>query len=187
MKCGGSAAAAAAGSVKRALKGRCSADRGSGRLCRQCTEILFTYTVFRSSLFPECPTTTVTPRARERRPRKTIKRRPRQARRRRQHAQTSLEFRPSGRGGAWPGAGRPRRRRSRVPHRSRAAIPGRCPVLVTLRVQGDVPPLRRERFVRAFRETLRQCRNRPGFRVAHYSIQESWHARTVAMMKAASS
>ena len=57
-------------------------------------------------------------------------------------------------------------------HRSRGAIPGRCPVLVTLRVLDDVPPLRRGRFVRAFRETLRACRNRPGFRVAHYSVQD---------------
>ena len=57
-------------------------------------------------------------------------------------------------------------------HRSRGAIPGRCPVLVTLRVLDDVPPLRRGRFVRAFRETPRACRNRPGFRVAHYSVQD---------------
>ena len=45
-------------------------------------------------------------------------------------------------------------------------------MLVTLRVLDDVPPLRRGRFVRAFRETLRQCRNRPSFRVAHYSVQD---------------
>ncbi|MCY4011492.1 MAG: transposase [Gammaproteobacteria bacterium] len=57
-------------------------------------------------------------------------------------------------------------------HRSRGAVPGRCVVLVTLRVLHDVPPLRRGCFVRAFRETLRACRNRPGFRVAHYSIQD---------------
>ncbi|MCY3810742.1 MAG: hypothetical protein OXH15_02990, partial [Gammaproteobacteria bacterium] len=42
-----------------------------------------------------------------------------------------------------PGAGRPRTRRSRVAHRSRGAVPGRYPVLVTLRVLDDVPPLRR--------------------------------------------
>ena len=99
------------------------------------------------------------------------KRRPRQTRRRRQPRQTSIEFRPTGRGGARPGAGRPRTRRSRVAHRSRGAIPGRCPVLVTLKVLDDVPPLRRACFVRAFRETLGKCARRPGFRVIHYSIQ----------------
>ena len=44
-------------------------------------------------------------------------------------------------------------------------------MLVTLRVLDDVPPLRRGRFVRAFRETLRECAQRLGSRVVHYSIQ----------------
>ena len=44
-------------------------------------------------------------------------------------------------------------------------------MLVTLRVRDDVPGLRCARFVRAFRETLRKCARRLGFRVAHYSIQ----------------
>ena len=91
--------------------------------------------------------------------------------RRQDPRQTTFEFRPSGRGGARPGAGRPRTRRSRVPHRTRENIPRGCPVLVTLRVQDDVPPLRRARFVRAFRESLRKAAERPGFRVVHYSIQ----------------
>ena len=106
------------------------------------------------------------------RPRNTSKRRPRQVRRRRQPRQTSIEFKPTGRGGARPGAGRPRIRRSRVAHRSRGAIPARCPVLVTLRVLDDVPALRRACFVRAFRETLRVGAKRPGFRVVHYSVQD---------------
>ena len=58
-----------------------------------------------------------------------------------------------------------------MPHRTREAIPRGCPVLVTLRVLDDVPPLRRARFVRAFRESLRKAAERPGFRVVHYSIQ----------------
>ena len=107
----------------------------------------------------------------KRRPRNTGKRKPRRTRRR-QPRQASIEFKPTGHGGARPGAGRPRFRRSRVAHRSRGAIPARCPVLVTLRVRDDVPPLRKGCFVRAFRETLRKCRNRPGFRVVHYSIQD---------------
>ena len=40
------------------------------------------------------------------------------------------------------------------------------------RVLDDVPPLRCGRFVRAFRETLSACAQRPGFRVVHYSIQD---------------
>ena len=73
------------------------------------------------------------------------------AKRRRRTRQASIEFRPRGRGGARPGAGRPRTRRSRVAHRPRGPVPGRCPVLVTLRVLDDVPPLRRARFIRGVR------------------------------------
>ena len=57
--------------------------------------------------------------------------------RRRDPKQTAFEFRPAGRGGARPGAGRPRKYRSRMPHRTRERIPGYCPVLVTLRVRDD--------------------------------------------------
>ena len=57
--------------------------------------------------------------------------------RRRDPGQTTFEFRPAGRGGARPGAGRPRKYRSRMPHRTRERIPGYCPVLVTLRVRDD--------------------------------------------------
>ena len=91
--------------------------------------------------------------------------------RRQDPRQTEFEFRPTGRGGARPGAGRRRTRRSRVPHRTREAVRRGCPVLVTLRVLDDVPPLRRASFVRAFRESLRKASVRPGFRVVHYSIQ----------------
>ena len=45
-------------------------------------------------------------------------------------------------------------------------------MLVTLRVLDDVPALRRACFVRAFRETLRNGAERPGFRVVHYSVQD---------------
>ena len=93
--------------------------------------------------------------------------------RRQDRSQTTFEFRPGGRGGARPGAGRRRVRKSRVPHRSRESIPGDAPVLVTLRVLDDVPALRRASFVRAFRESLRRASVRPGFRVVHYSIQDN--------------
>ena len=92
--------------------------------------------------------------------------------RRQDPRQTTLEFRPSGRGGARPGAGRPRVRKSRVPHRTREDVRRGCPLLVTLRVLDGVPALRRARFVRAFRETLRRAAERPGFRVVHYSVQD---------------
>ena len=72
--------------------------------------------------------------------------------RRRDPKQTTLAFRPAGRGGARPGAGRKRVRRSRVPHRARERIPGYCPVHVTLRVLDGLPGLRRAAFLRAFRE-----------------------------------
>ena len=94
------------------------------------------------------------------------------SKRRRRPRQASIEFRPRGRGGARPGAGRPRTRRSRVPHRSRGGVPGHCPVLVTLRVLDDVPGLRCAQFVGEFRKTLRKGARRPGFRVVHYSIQD---------------
>ena len=92
--------------------------------------------------------------------------------RRRDPKQTAFEFRPTGRGGARPGAGRPRKYRSRMPHRSRERIPGYCPVLVTLRVRDDVPKLRRAGDLRAFRDSLRQASSRAGFRVVHYAIQD---------------
>ena len=93
--------------------------------------------------------------------------------RRQDPRQTTFEFRPTGRGGARPGAGRKRVRRSRVPHRTREAIGGDCPVLVTLRVREDVPALRCGSFVRAFRDTLRRGAERTGFRVVHYSVQDN--------------
>ena len=55
---------------------------------------------------------------------------------------------------------RPRTRRSRGAHRSRRAVPGHCPVLVTPRVRDDVPRLRCGSFVREFRKTLRKGADR---------------------------
>ena len=98
--------------------------------------------------------------------------------RRQDPKQTAFDFRPTGHGGARPGAGRPRVRASRVPHRAREDFPGPCPALVTLRVGDGVPALRRACFLRAFRESLRQAAERPGFRVVHYSVQDN-HAHFV--------
>ncbi|HEX7035995.1 MAG TPA: hypothetical protein VF210_09480 [Pseudomonadales bacterium] len=58
-------------------------------------------------------------------------------------------------------------------HRRRENIPGHCPVDVTVRLQRGLPNLRRKRFGSAFRYSLAQCAERPGFRVVHYSIQHN--------------
>ena len=121
--------------------------------------ILLTYTVFGRKLSTSRSTLPVTP---------AVKRK-----RRHDSRQTTFAFRPAGRGGARPGAGRRRIRRSRVPHRARERVPRDCPLLVTLRVEDDVPALRRARFVRAFRESLEKAAERPGFRVVHYCILDN--------------
>src|SRR5262245_20643271 len=77
----------------------------------------------------------------------------------------------TGRGGPRPGAGRPRGPRPRVWHRARAAVPGGCPVHVTLRVRPEVPSLREGRLVHEWRRSLAEASERGSFRVAHYSLQ----------------
>ena len=84
--------------------------------------------------------------------------------------QLNLELKLTGRGGWRPGAGRPRGGAMR--HVSRHEFPGRCPLIVTVRVLDGIPRLRCGRFVRAFRQTLAQACIRSGFRVVHYSIQQ---------------
>ena len=82
------------------------------------------------------------------------------------------ERKPSGRGGWRPGAGRKPGPRPRVLHRVREPIPGRSPVLVTVRLKEGLPSLRSRRLFRAFKDALAKCCVRPGFRVVHYSIQK---------------
>jgi len=77
----------------------------------------------------------------------------------------------TGRGGPRPGAGRPRGPRPRVWHRERAAVPGGCPVHVTLRVRPGVGSLRTVALVREWRRSLAEASERGSFRVAHYSLQ----------------
>src|SRR5688572_11639999 len=77
----------------------------------------------------------------------------------------------TGRGGPRAGAGRPRGPRPRVLHRARAAVPGECPVHVTVRVKANLPSLREGRFVREFRRSLAEASERGDFRVSHYSLQ----------------
>ena len=85
--------------------------------------------------------------------------------------QLALSFKPTGRGGWRPGAGRKRVFKSRIAHRTRETVRATHPMLITLRVRKDVPRLRNRRFVRSFQRTLCACSSREGFRVVHYSIQ----------------
>jgi len=77
----------------------------------------------------------------------------------------------TGRGGWRPGSGRPRGPRAWTLHRARGSVPGHCPVHVTLRVRPDVPSLRGGAFVREFRRSLAEAKERGDFRVAHYALQ----------------
>ena len=56
-------------------------------------------------------------------------------------------------------------------HREREAVPGSCPVHVTLRVRPGVTSLRSGALVREWRRSLAAASERGSFRVAHYSLQ----------------
>jgi REP element-mobilizing transposase RayT len=58
-----------------------------------------------------------------------------------------------------------------VLHREREAVPGSCPVHVTLRVRPGVASLRGGALVREWRRSLAEASERGSFRVAHYSLQ----------------
>jgi REP element-mobilizing transposase RayT len=58
-----------------------------------------------------------------------------------------------------------------VLHREREAVPGSCPVHVTLRVRPGVASLRSGALVREWRRSLAEASERGSFRVAHYSLQ----------------
>jgi len=79
----------------------------------------------------------------------------------------------TGRGGPRPGAGRPRGPRPRVAHRQREAVPGSCPVHVTVRVRPDVPSLRSKKLLRELQRSWRRACERGEFRVVHYSVQRN--------------
>jgi REP element-mobilizing transposase RayT len=91
---------------------------------------------------------------------------------RREKQLTFTDYRKrTGRGGPRPGAGRPRGPRPRVWHRERAAVPGECPVHVTVRLRPGLPSLREGRFVEEWRRSLAEASERGSFRVNHYSLQ----------------
>jgi len=83
---------------------------------------------------------------------------------------------PARRGGARPGAGRPRLHPALhggkdLPHRPRPELSRRHPVHITLRVAPDVPHLRGAPCVQALELTLRRSAPRSDFRVCHFSVQ----------------
>lgn len=82
-----------------------------------------------------------------------------------------LELRPRTRGGKRDGAGHPRTGRNGVPHLTRPALASRYPVHVTLRARVDAPRLRTGASSVALRAALRAGREKPTFRLVHFSIQ----------------
>ena len=75
-------------------------------------------------------------------------------------------------GGARPGAGRPRKPGSGVPHLRRAPLAARHPVHVTTRVR-KLPSLRRRDCFRVVRRAVLAGAERPGFRVVEFSVQSN--------------
>ena len=75
-------------------------------------------------------------------------------------------------GGKRPGAGRkPAGKSRRAPHDAREPFRASQPVHVSLRLAGHVWNLRSERSYAIVHGALDAVRRRPGFRVAHFSIQ----------------
>ena len=58
-------------------------------------------------------------------------------------------------------------------HRRREAVPGSCPVHVTIRVRSDVPSLRSKKLLRELRRSWRKACDRGEFRIVHYSVQRN--------------
>ena len=82
-----------------------------------------------------------------------------------------LEFPSKGRGGRRPGAGRPKKKPSRVPHLKRQCFAGTFPLHVSLKIRHEVGDLRTDkRFLRIQRAFRYGC-DRFGMRVAQFSVQ----------------
>ena len=65
-----------------------------------------------------------------------------------------------------------------IHHVRRGKVPSGAPGHVILRVRKGIPSLRKGRFLRAWRQSLRRASEREGFRVVHYSVQRS-HAHFI--------
>ena len=80
-----------------------------------------------------------------------------------------LEFPPTGRGGARPGAGRPRG--NRVTHHGRTPVNARHPLHLVLRIRRGVWSLRSKPLFRQVRYAFAKVTEREGFRLVHFSVQ----------------
>ena len=80
-----------------------------------------------------------------------------------------LEFPPRGRGGARPGAGRPRG--DRMTHHGRVGADRMVPYHLSWHAAGDVTSLRGKKLFRQIRESFYRCHEKPGFRIVHFSVQ----------------
>jgi len=85
--------------------------------------------------------------------------------------QLAFELRPRGRGGARPGAGRKPTGKGGVPHRARPRHRAHQPVHATLRVCREIGKLREKKRFAVVKRALREGRERPGFRMVHFSVQ----------------
>jgi len=88
--------------------------------------------------------------------------------------QLALGF-PRSRGGARPGAGRPRgsRRSTQMPHTARNSVSRHRPHHVTVRVARGTWNLRSQRCFAPIRRALAAVRRRSDFRVVHFSVQHN--------------
>ena len=86
-------------------------------------------------------------------------------------AWTQLPLKPRTRGGARPGAGRPRKPGAGVPHRPRRAITRHDVAHVTVRLRPVVNSLRNGRAFRVVRRCIAAGREHFGFRLVEYSLQ----------------
>ncbi len=91
---------------------------------------------------------------------------------RRNSSHINHSYRPSGRGGARSGAGRPRtQHRRRVPHRTRKRFASARPLHVTVCVLPKLRSLRKRKKYKVLYDVFCKTR-RPGFRICHYSVQD---------------
>lgn len=104
--------------------------------------------------------------------RKSARNKPRRAGRRANglEAQLALPL-ARGRGGARPGAGRPRSGKEYVPHRRRPGLSRHEPLLVTVRLVRALPALRSRRPFEIVERAFRAANESGGLRLVHYSVQ----------------
>ncbi len=101
--------------------------------------------------------------------RPTARRRPSS---RRRSKQLTLEYRPWG--GFRKGSGRkPVGRKAGVPHCKRPPLASRYPVHVTCRLADDLPNMRKRKLYQKLRAVFFAMHDRPGFRIAHFSVQKN--------------